>query len=159
MLKDSITTTYKKVNKNIGKQINLEGTNIVKDKTIGKRILVNGYDERFISVKDHKPNFTNNTKTRLINPAKDESGRLSKSILNKINNKLRNATSLNQWKDTSEVIKWFSKTEENSKHTFIVFDIKDFYPSISKYLLQKALEFAKAKVSITQLPFSEISSF
>ena len=39
--------------------------------------------------------------------------------------------------------------EEKSKYIFIVFDIKDFYPSISKHLLQKALEFSKAKVSIT----------
>ena len=52
--------------------------------------------------------------------------------------------------DTSEVINWFSKIEEKSKHAFIVFDIKDFYPSISKYFLQKALEFAKAKASIAQ---------
>ena len=150
MLKDSITTTYKKVNKKIVKQINLEGKNIVKDKTIANRILVNGHDKCFISLKDHKPNFTNNPKTRLINPAKNEIGRLSKSILDKINNKLRNTTRLNQWKDTSEVINWFNKIEEKSKHTFIVFDIKDFYPSISKYLLQKAFEFAKAKVSRTQ---------
>ena len=150
MLKDSITTTYKKVNKKIVKQINLEGKNIVKDKTIANRILVNGHDECFISLKDHKPNFTNNPKTRLINPAKNEIGRLSKSILDKINNKLRNTTRLNQWKDTSEVINWFNKIEEKSKHTFIVFEIKDFYPSISKYLLQKALEFAKAKVSLAQ---------
>ena len=81
---------------------------------------------------------------------KNEIGKLSKSILDKINNKLRNKTRSNQWKDMSEVINWFNKIEEKSKHTFIVFDIKDFYPSISKYLLQKALEFAKAKVSITQ---------
>ena len=92
----------------------------------------------------------NNPKTRLINPAKNEIGRLSKSILDKINSKLRNTTRLNQWKDTSEVINWFNKIEGKSKHTFIVFDIKDFYTSIPKYLLQKALEFPKAKVSITQ---------
>ena len=42
------------------------------------------------------------------------------------------------------------KIEEKSRPTFIVFDIKDFYPSISKYFLQKAFEFAKTKVSITQ---------
>ena len=74
----------------------------------------------------------------------------SKSILDKINNKLRNTTSLNQWKDKTEAIKWFNKIEEKSNYTFIVFDIKDFYPSTSKYLLQKALEFAKTKVSVTQ---------
>ena len=58
-------------------------------------------------------------------------------------------------------IYWFNLMGEKSKHTFIVFDIKDFYPSISKYLPQKVLNFAKTKVSITQedLPLSGTSSF
>ena len=106
---------------------------------------MNGHDKCFISLKDHKPNFMNNPKTRLINPGKNEIGRLSKSVLDKINNKLRNTTRLNQWEGTSEVINWFNKLEEKSKHTFIVFDIRDFYPSISKYLIQKALKFAKVR--------------
>ena len=101
-------------------------------------------------LKDHNPNFTNNPKTRLINPAKNEISRLNKSNLDKISKKLRNTARLNQWKDTSEVINWFNKIEEERKHTFIVANIKDFYPPISKYLLQKALEFAKTKVSINQ---------
>ena len=92
--------------------MNLGRKNIVKDKTIVNRILVNSHDECFVSLKDHKPNFTNNPKTRPFNPAKNEIDRLSKSILDKINNKLRNATSLNHWKDTSEVINSFNKTEE-----------------------------------------------
>ena len=41
LLKDSIITIYKKVNKNINKQINLEEKNIIKDKTIANKILVN----------------------------------------------------------------------------------------------------------------------
>ena len=49
LLKDSITTTCKKVNGKIGKQINVEGKSIIKDKTIGNRILQNSYDECFIS--------------------------------------------------------------------------------------------------------------
>ena len=84
LLKDSITTAYKKVNRNIGKLLNLEGKNIVKDKTIANRILLNGHDECFIFLKDHKPNFMNNLETRLINYAKNEIGRLSKSILDNI---------------------------------------------------------------------------
>ena len=72
MLKDLITTTYKKVNKNIGKKINLEGKSIVKDKTIANRILVNGHDECFISLKDHKPNFMNNPKNMTYQPSKEQ---------------------------------------------------------------------------------------
>ncbi len=39
--------------------------------------------EAFISLKDHKENFENNPKCQLINPAKSESGKLSKIILDK----------------------------------------------------------------------------
>ena len=117
-------------------------------KIIANGILVNGHDGCFISVKKVKPNFTKNPKTRLMNPAKNEIGRLSKSIIDKTSNKLRNSISLNQWKDKSEVISWFNKIEEKRNHTFIVFDIQDFYHSISKYILTKAVEFAKTKVSI-----------
>ena len=83
-----------------------------------------------------------------MNPAKNEIGRLSKSIIDKTSNKVRNSISLNQWKDKSEVISWFNKIEEKRNHTFIVFDIQDFYHSISKYILTNAVEFAKTKVSI-----------
>ena len=41
--------------------------------------------EAFISLKDHKENFENNPKCRLINPAKSDSGKISKLILDKIN--------------------------------------------------------------------------
>ena len=102
LLKDSITTTYKKVikkktknkNKTTVNKLTLRGKNFVKDKTFANRILVNGHNECFTSLKDHKSNFTNNPKTRLINPIKSKIGRLSKSILDKINNKLKNTISL-----------------------------------------------------------------
>ena len=37
---------------------------------------------------------------------------------------------------------------KKKKNTFVVFDIKGFHLSVSQYLLQKVLEFAKTKVSI-----------
>ena len=39
--------------------------------------------------------------------------------------------------------------EEKSKYKFIVFDIKDFYPSIKETLLIKAINFAEKLVNIT----------
>ena len=45
--------------------------------------------EAFISLKDHKENFQNNPKCRLINPAKSDSGKISKPILDKLSTKLR----------------------------------------------------------------------
>ena len=35
------------------------------------------------------------------------------------------------------------KIEEKSKYKFIIFDIKDFYPSVKETLLTKAINFAK----------------
>ena len=63
----------------------------MKDKDILDRMLTNGTNKFFITLKDHKPNVKNNPKIRLINPAKIEIGRISKSILGKINHQLRNS--------------------------------------------------------------------
>ena len=41
------------------------------------------------------------------------------------------------------------KIEEKSNHKFIVFDIKDFYPSIKETLLIKAIHFVEKRVNIT----------
>ena len=41
------------------------------------------------------------------------------------------------------------KIEEKSKYKFIVFDIKDFYPSIKETLLIKVINFAEKLVNIT----------
>ena len=39
------------------------------------------------------------------------------------------------WKNSSSVINWFENTAEKDKYTFIMFDIVDFYPSITDNLL------------------------
>ena len=44
-----------------------------------------------------------------------------------------------------------SETTENKKaHTFITFDICDFYPSITEELLDKALDFASYHTEATE---------
>ena len=72
-----------------------------------------------------------------------------KVILDKINSSLTEQLKVNQWKNTQNVIEWFTKIEEKSNHKFIVFDIKDFYPSIKETLLIKAINFAEKRVNIT----------
>ena len=93
-------------------------------------------------------NFLNHPTTRLINPAKNEIGRISKQILDQINSKLCEILKVNEWKNTASVINWFKKIESKSSHKFLMFDIKDFYPSIKEGLLIEALEFAKQHVTI-----------
>ena len=108
-----------------------------------KRMQTNGENNCFIILKDHKENFQNNPTFRLINPAKNELGKTSKVILDRINKNTRENLQLNQWKNTSTAINWFITIQEKHLHSFVIFDIKDFYPSLKEKLLIKALKFAE----------------
>ena len=77
-------------------------------------------------------------------------GRLSKSILDRVNQDVRNATNLNQWRSTEDMLRWFRNLENKSTLSFLKFDIKTFYPTISKELLSRAIEFTKGYTSITE---------
>ena len=81
MRRNSVTSTCKRANGNIKKRINEEGKEIVKKSfdNIIDRMDVNAESNCFISIKNHKENFLNHPKVRLINPAKNELGRISKT--------------------------------------------------------------------------------
>ena len=106
--------------------------------------------ECFITIKDHKDGFRNNPKCRLLNPTKAELGKVSKNILTKILETIRRKTKLNQWKNVYAVIDWFKKLQNKKKLVFIVFDVVNYYPSITLELLTKALAWAKTHVDITE---------
>ena len=99
-------------------------------------------------MEDHKSNFQSNPTVRLLNPAKNELGRISKTISGKTDVNLRNSLHLNQWKNTQEVIDWFKGIDQKEHYKFIMFDIKDFYPSFSKELLNDALTFAETIINL-----------
>ena len=117
--------------------INTEGKRIMENKTALNRMFINDKNSCFITLKDHKANFLNNLKTRLLDPSKNVLGRISKVLLDKINLNLRNATKVNQWKSTNDVISCFKCIKNKQNFKFISFDIKDFYPTITKELLSK----------------------
>ena len=50
---------------------------------------------------------------------------------------------------TASVIKWFKAIKNKKHHSFICFNIEEFYLSISQYLLNRALDFASAYNNIT----------
>ena len=153
---NSITSKYKKASEKNKEKIEKAGAKFAKDKGVYDRIEKNGKNECFITLKDHKPNFQNHPTTRLINPSKNEKGRISKVVLDDINNKLKTALGVKQWKSTGDVIEWFKGIPNKRNHTFTVFDIKDFYPSITENLLKEALEFAKQHVHIKKKDFDLI---
>ena len=139
LLHDNITKTYKRGSEDNISEIDSELRHIADNLSIGNRIECMKKREAFISLKDHKENFENNPKCRLINPAKSDSGKISKLILDKINSQLRTILNVNQWRNTQNVIDWFSNIEEKSRHSFISFDIIDFYPSISENIIIYAI--------------------
>lgn len=149
LLRNNITTTYKKANTSAYTTINLEAQAIAAKLKIEDRTETTAKQQAFITLKDHKQNFENNPTCRLINPAKSDLGMVSKSILDNINTSIRQQTSLNQWRNTTAAINWFNNIPEKSKHSFTVFDIDNFYPSISENLLLNAIEYAKKYINIT----------
>ena len=82
----------------------------MRDKELIKRMETNVEGNSFITIKNHKENFDNHATVRLINPAKNELGRISKLILDKINKNISQKSELNQWKNTDTVLDWFKKT-------------------------------------------------
>ena len=141
LLKNAVTTTYKKGNKTIGSKVNKEGMRFAKQADLLNKIQINCTGNFLITLKDHKENFTNNPTTRLINPSKNEIGRISKHLLDQINTELVSKLSVNDWKNTISVNKWFKNINNKRLHKFLQFDIKDFYPPIKETLLREAIQF------------------
>ena len=100
LLHDNITKTYKRGSEDNILEIDIELKHIADNLSIGNRIECMKKREAFISLKDHKENFENHPKCRLINPAKSDLGKISKLILDKINRQLRTSLGVNQWQNT-----------------------------------------------------------
>ena len=149
LLEKNITKSYKKAEPETTRAIRTENKNIATRLGIDDRVDATANKEAFITLKDHKPNFANKPTCRLINPTKSEIGKVSKTILDRINNTIARKCNFNQWKNTASVIDWFNATEGKKHSNFICFDIEEFYPSISQDLLNKALDFASAHENIT----------
>ena len=93
---------------------------------------------------------------RLINPSKSDIGKISKVIIDKINTKLLEVYKVNQWKNTQSVIDWYINIRGKRNSSFVVFDIENFYPSITLELLNNAIKFASEKCTISENDLSII---
>ena len=156
LLNENITKTYKLGSDDITDDINSELKQITSNLSIADRVDTMAKKNAFITLKDHKENFDSNPKCRLINPSKSELGKVSKIVLDDINNKLRSTLNLNQWKNTQSVISWVKAINDKPNHTFLSFDIVEFYPSISEELLDEAISWAKTLTNITEQHISII---
>ena len=61
---------------------------------------------------------------------------------------------MNQWKNTSAILKWYNEIPSKTQCSFIQFDIESFYPSITRRLMDKDKEFAK---NIADIPDEDLS--
>ena len=121
----------------------MEAKNIAKNIQLSDRIECLAKTPAFITLKDHKYNIQSSLHCRQINPSKRELGKVNKSILENINQHLVKLLPINQWKNSASVIEWFRNIEDKKNCTFIKFDIREFYPSITENILEKALLFEK----------------
>ena len=150
LLLENITKTYKKSSTNKYNEINTEAKTIATKLKIQDRATQLARKQAFITLKDHKENFENIPKCRLINPAKSDLGRVSKQILENINAEIKTTQTAQQWRNSNNVIEWFNQLENKELCTFTQFDIVDFYPSITEVLLTKSLDYAKQFVQISR---------
>ena len=150
LLRDNITSSYKKVDQNTVDEINQEAKEIANKLKIADRVETLNENDAFITLKDHKQNFNNDPKCRLINPTKSDLGKASKIMLQRINEEVRNKTKLHQWRNTSEAINWFNKIENKQEKELIQCDIENFYPTISEKLLDDSLKFAEQFTHISK---------
>ena len=149
-LTENVTKEYRKCKRERIDLVNTEAAKIARSLEIDDRIDSLPENKAFITIKDHKPDFPGRVECRLINPAKNHIGKISKNILDRINKDVLTKTKLNQWKCTEDVIHWFNEIENKHKKTFLKFDIVNFYPSITKKLLIDALKWAKSMTEISE---------
>ena len=107
LLKENITKNYKKSNLKKLHNINKSAKKITEKLPISDRIEKMEETKSYITIKKRKESFCNKFPCHLINPSKSSVRKISKVILDKINNHIQKETAAYQWKDTSSVIEWF----------------------------------------------------
>ena len=144
LLSNNITKDYKKSSRDDVDDVNKEAKVITEKLKIDDRVDMHSENPAYITLKDHKGNFTDNPKCRLINPAKSQIGKISKQLLENINTEIRVTTKLKQWRSTEEALNWFKQIDKSTGSKFLQLDIVEFYPSIKSELLDKAFDFAES---------------
>ena len=148
LLEDNITQTYKRASPGAKGKTDKETKQFEEHLGISDGIKCYSDQHAFITLKDHKGNFKNNPKCRLINPSKREVGRISKAYLSNIISTLAGEIRTNQWRNTQQVINWFKNLWHKDNRRFIKSDISDFYPSILEDILSRAISYARTIITI-----------
>ena len=143
MMFKEVVKHYRKAPPDLEKELNSEAKMFANRLGIVDRVEKYHTKNCFITIKDHKSDFKTNPECWLINPAKTQIGRVNKIILRDICASLRRALNINQWRSTKDYIKWFEEYDKDDRCSFIKYDIREFYPSITERALDRALDLAK----------------
>ena len=151
LLCNNITGNYIKCENDVKRKIDKETKKIAESLDHVKKMECYASHPAFITIKDLKPNFSNNTKCRLINSKKNKLGLVSKKHLEEIIANVANIMKVNQWRNATTVIDLFKLLPQKDKSRFIKFDIVEFCPSISEELLNRfARSFARSITTISE---------
>ena len=129
LLHDNVTKTYQKAPPKLEASINMEAKNVSTKLKISDRVERIARTPAFLKLKDRKDNFRSNPTCRLINPSKNELGKVSKQLVEKINS-ITEKLQRNQWRNSEAVLKWFNNITDKNNRSFIEFVNKEFYSSI-----------------------------
>ena len=149
LLSENITKDYRKADENHTKNINKECKRHAMDLNIENRMEKITERNAFISIKDHKSNFPNKIQYRLINPARNNLGKVAQQIIRSAVTSIKEKSGLNLWMGTSEVLDWY-KTNMHTGTLFIQYDIEAYYPKITEPLLDKAIDYARGFCNISE---------
>ena len=94
---------YKKSNRNRVNYTNFNTKKIAPKLQINDKVQKIQETETFGTIKDHK-SFPHTLSFCLINPLKSDIGRISKTLLDTINENIQKQTNVNQCKSSSQVI-------------------------------------------------------
>ena len=84
-VRDNVTKMYKHCTANRAKNISYKAKLLAEKLAIDDRIEKMEETEAYITVKDHKEGFPHKLSFRLINPSESDIGKISKKLLDKIN--------------------------------------------------------------------------
>ena len=149
LLTENVSKEYRQADQGELTEVNTRALEIARKEGLEKRMEIYTPGNARFTYKDHKQCTNGKIPCRVINPAKTHVGKLSQVILREKITLLRENLKLNHWKSTGEVLEWFNTLKHTNKATrnpnikFIKFDIEQFYPSITRELLHKSIQFAR----------------
>ena len=152
-LRNLITQDYRLAEEEQVDNIDFQAAELARKLGIEDRVERLALEPAQVRVKDHKPNFPEVISYRLITPTKPQMQKVSKVILERVNVELRAKMGLQQWASSKETLDWYKDLLPRSRRgtRFIQFDIADFYGSIKKDLLLRALEWARQETFLEEL--------